>query len=456
MPMIVQESIFAEYAGVLRRHRIIIGASALAGLLCALLSTVTTRPLYRTRTSIDVQSINGNFMQLNEVSRVGSESSDTAQQTQIKILESDALSERTVLSLLQESHPQRVQSMEGVARLLRTLHLSAGPSLSYEATVRDAAHRLKVKPLGVTRLIEMDCESWDPSVAQAFCNRIVREYRNQDVETRSEEAQSTSTFLSRQLADIKEKAMDSQRKLEAAVGNNGLMLSQETNSTGEERLRELQNELVRAEADRMQRESDASVARTATADTLPNVLDNPIYRAYQAQIADLQSKLSALVPTLTEANPRVIRLRAQIAEAQAGLAAARSTSSGRQNNELAAARHREGLLQVAYNAQMANVSSDLQKSLPGKPVAPRGRIGAAALPDHAAARQRGRLCPGHAVLHGSRDRCSVPATCSRLPKAPLGDRCRSQPWRLFCSSLLPGARPLTARPAVARSNSPAS
>ncbi len=228
--------------------------------------------------------------------------------------------------------------------------------------MNDAAQRLDVKPLGVTRLVELRCESWDPQVAQAFCNRLIYEYKDEDVETRSEEAKNTSALLTRQLADVKMRATESQHKLEAAVNGNGMILSQETSSTGEERLRELQTELVRAQADRMQKESDANVARTASADTLPNVLDNPTYRQYQAQISDLKSKLSALVPPLTEANPKVIRLRAQIAEAEQGLAASQATSSGRQSNELAAARHREDLLQVAYNAQLASVSTDLQKA----------------------------------------------------------------------------------------------
>ncbi len=355
-------SVLAEYAALLRRHRVAVLLSAVVGMVLAMLATVATRPLYRTRASVDVQGVNGDFLNMHEVQRVGTESSDTAQLTQIKLLESDTLSARTVAALLREPHPAAVQKMDLLSRLAGALHLPVSRTVPFETVVGDTAHRLKVKPLGVTRLVELTCESWDPRVAQAFCNRLIREYKDEDVETRSEEARETSTWLSRQLADIKVKAMESQEKLNAAVAGNGLILSQETSSTGEERLRELQTELVRAQADRMQREAESSVARSATADTVPNVLDNPTYRQYATQIADLKSRLSAMVPPLTEANPKVIHLRAQIAEAEQGLATSQTSSSGRQSNELAAARHREQLLQVAYNAQMANVSTDLQKA----------------------------------------------------------------------------------------------
>lgn len=357
-----QNSTLSEYAASLRRHRYSILFCALSCMVIAMLSTIATRPIYRTRASVDVQGVNSDFLNMHEVQRVGTESSDTAQLTQIKLLESDTLAARTVAALLREPHPAGVPKMDLISRFSKVVHIPVSHTVPYEAVVNDTAQRLKVKPLGVTRLVELTCESWDPHVAQAFCNRIIREYKDEDVETRSEEATQTSLWLSRQLADIKVKATESQEKLNAAVAGNGLILSQETSSTGEERLRELQTELVRAQADRMQREAEAGVARSASADTLPNVLDNPTYRQYATQIADLKNKLSALVPPLTEANPKVIHLRAQIADAEQGLAASQTSSAGRQNNELLAARHREQLLQVAYNAQMANVSTDLQKA----------------------------------------------------------------------------------------------
>ena len=140
------------------------------------------------------------------------------------------------------------------------------------------------------------------------------------------------------------------------------MLSQTTTTAGEDRLRALQDELVKAQADRMQKEASSSVAQTASQETLPDVQDNPTHRAYELRLADLRSQLSQLVPALTEENPKVIRLRAQIEDAEAGLRASANTSTTRRSNEYEAARHREQLLDVAFKAQEAAVSSDLQKA----------------------------------------------------------------------------------------------
>jgi capsular exopolysaccharide synthesis family protein len=72
--------------------------------------------------------------------------------------------------------------------------------------------------------------------------------------------------------------------------------------------------------------------------------------------------VAQLVPPLTEENPKVIHLRSEIREVEAGMAATRLANSNRLKNELATAQHREMLLTTAYHTQEANVSSDLGKA----------------------------------------------------------------------------------------------
>ena len=281
----------------------------------------------------------------------------------------------------------------------------------------DAANRTKVKPLGLTRLVEITCDSYDPAFSAHFCNTLTATFEEQDLQTRANEAQKTGDWLTRQVADVRARAEESQKKLEAAVGGNGLMLSQTLTSPGEERLRALQDELVKAQADRMQQEASAGLTRTSDVSTLPAVQDNPEHRAYELKLADLRSQLAALLPRLTEENPRVKLLRSQIADAQTGLHATETSTSARAINEYAAARHREELLDVAFRAQQATVSSELQKTAQVSLLRRETRIGAAALPDAAAASQGGRLRLSHADRHDTRGGCRAPAAHCGLAAA---------------------------------------
>ncbi|GAA3757265.1 GumC family protein [Terriglobus aquaticus] len=360
-----KSSLLMEYVQVLRRHWMAILSCAVAGCVVALALSLLQRPLYRTRASVDIEGLNGDFMNMRAVARTDgstAEPNEVKQQTEIKLLQSDTLIDSTIQSLLAQGESVTPTNSDVLQRTAQRLHVPGHSQLRFEDVVRDTSKRVKVKPLGMTRLVELSCESTRPDIAARFCNQMIREFETEDIETRAEEAQKTSAWLTRQLADVKAKAEESQRKLQAAVGGNGLMLSQETSSTGEERLRELQEELVKAQADRMQREANIAVAHTAAIDSLPGVQDSPTYRQYETRLAELRGKLAEIVPPLTEQNPKVIHLRSQIQEAEEGLAASRSSSTSRESSELTAAQHRENLLRAAYNAQLATVSTDLQKA----------------------------------------------------------------------------------------------
>ncbi len=358
-------SLVEEYLLTLKRHRALLLLAALAGVLLGLLSGVLTLPVYQTRTSLDIRSLNGDFLNMRSVAPTGENTpaeADTNLQTQIRLLQSDTLLAATMKHMLAEPHPANLDREDSISRLRRALHLGHPAPISYQDALADAAQHLKVKPLGLTRLVELSCTSWSPQLAAAFCNDLITTYQEQDLQVRSSEATTVSGWLTRQVADIRQRAQQTQAQLEAAVGGNGLRLSQANTSIGEERLQALQGEVVKAQADRIAKEAAADEDRSAAPGTQPDVLDSPAHRAYAARLEDLQGKISALEPPLTEENPKIKQLRSQIHDAEAGLQATETTTVTRSHNELDAARHREQLLTLTYNAQLANVSADLQQS----------------------------------------------------------------------------------------------
>jgi capsular exopolysaccharide synthesis family protein len=362
-----RKSLLAEYLQTLSRHRWMILAFAVSGIVLSLLLNFTSLPYYRARTSLDIQSLNSDFMNMRAVAPTGEgsgSSSETNVQTQIKLLQSDTLLQRTKAKLALEAHSATTPRVNLASPVIAMLHLPfyVGRPISSDELIEDTAKHVTVKPLGVTRLVEITCESWNAEFAARFCNTLTTQFKEADLETRSSESEKTSRWLAQQAADIKLMAEESQHKLEAATGGNGLVLSQESATVGEDKLRELQAELVKAQADRIQKESQSQIAAVAIPATIPSVMDSPEYRRYQEKLADLKGKVAQLVPPLTEENPKVIHLRSEIREVEAGMAATRLANSNRLKNELATAQHREMLLMTAYHMQEANVSSDLGKA----------------------------------------------------------------------------------------------
>ncbi len=360
-----QGNLLSDYLGILRRHARLILLLAAAGALAGFLLNLTTLPLYRARTSLDIQSLNTDFMDMKTLAPTGEgagASNETYVQTQIKMLQSDTLLADTVRSMEAQPHPALVERGDLLSRFAGALHLSRGGSIPYDTLLRDTAARTKVKPLGLTRLVEITCDSWSAKFAAQFCNTLTNTYRDDDYATRGAEAAKTSAWLTRQVADVRAQAEESEKKLEAATGGNGLVLSTQNTSVSEDRLRQVQEELVRAQADRMEKQAALEVSLTAPLDSLPSVIDNPNFRQSQQQLADLRNKVAQLVPPLTEENPKVIHLRSQIKEVEEEMENERHTIVTRLKDEYASARHREDLLNITYQAQEANTSSELGKT----------------------------------------------------------------------------------------------
>ena len=335
-------------------HHGLIALCGFAGLLAALLLQLRTQPVYRTVTSIEISAPAAPLLANN--------SAATADlQTQVLLLQSHIFLHQVANQLKVQPHPNSILRNDLLSRIERELRRGGSTTIPYSTVVDDTSQRVSFKQLGQSRLVEITCESPDPQISTAFCNTLPALFEQQSFQTKSAELQKTRQWLNQQVSEVRQRTEDFQRQLDEIVGTDGLVFSQTTESAGELSLKALQDELIKAQADRMQKQGAAQVAQTAKLDTLPDVQDNPTHRAYEARLSDLRAQLAQLVPTLTEQNPKVIKLRAQIADTEAGLQASAVSSAGRQNSEYEAALHREDLLDMAYKEQEAVVSAELQK-----------------------------------------------------------------------------------------------
>ena len=354
------DSLLAEYARLFKRRRGLILLCTLAGALLGWAITIGVQPVYRARTSLDIQNLNDNFLDMKAVSQTGNEggSSEAYVQTQIKLLQSDTLRERTVNAIKHQGDSASLQRADVVSAMKRDFHLPGDKQVSKPALLDFTAKRVMVKPLGLTRLVEVTCDSWSASFAAEFCNTLTREFANQDRDVRFSQAKATSEWLSRQLADVRESVDQAQKKLESRTGNNALTLKEGGANVAEEKLRELQAELMKAQGERVEKQAQYEISVSAPADSLPMVLDSTQLRDDQMKLDDLRRQVAALVPPLTEANPKVQHLRAQIREIQDSLSKEKGNVLERLRNEYQAATHRESLLNTEYRAQEARVSQE--------------------------------------------------------------------------------------------------
>ena len=351
-----------DYWHIIVRHKTTLLGFTVAGLLVAILISVIQTPIYRVRTSLEIQGTN--FLETRGVdpSVSGGQYStpESYMETQVKLLQSEALLEHVIDKL--KMHKDQPTGLRAVAS--RILHLVKKSSLpEREELIRQIERNLTVRTSGNSRLLEVLYESPDPKRAADIANTLVSEFIDLSQEERWKSAQGTAEWLTSHLDKMKGQLETSEAALQEYAQSSGLAITAEKENPAESRLKELQEELSKAQADRIAKQAKYEEARNKPVDSLPEILEDPTMRDYQQRLAQLEEQHAELSATLTPEHYKVQKVQAQIDELKAAMQQERNNVVRRIGNEYAAALRRERLVTENHASQEKIVADQSGKAI---------------------------------------------------------------------------------------------
>jgi succinoglycan biosynthesis transport protein ExoP len=357
-----------EYVQILRRRKGILILITGLGLLVSLLLTIPQTPIYEARGSIEIQSLNSNFLNMRNVSPTADDGGPTAPgydvqiQTQASILRSESLIDRVVAKL---DLGNKILSDEGSGRLARWRKV-LGLSRNRQAPTREnimamVASNLKVGIDANTRLVEIRYDSPDPKLASDFVNTLTSEFVQQNLESHLKTSQQTGAWLTTQMEDVRLNLEKAEDELQSYAKVAGLVFTSENGNVAEEKLRQFQEQLSKAQEDRVAIQSKYELASKASPDSLPEVLDDPTLKDYQVKLTDLRRQLADISSSLTLAHPAVMKVQAQVTTLEIAFDEARANVIQRIQNEYQIAQRREHLLTANYASQASLVTDQSAK-----------------------------------------------------------------------------------------------
>ncbi|MBV9084118.1 MAG: polysaccharide biosynthesis tyrosine autokinase, partial [Acidobacteriaceae bacterium] len=234
-----------------------------------------------------------------------------------------------------------------------------------EVEVSDKLPRVAVvvKPFENTRLVGITCTAADPALAAEYANRLASEFRDSEIEARGLQAQYASKWLNTQIDETRNALRKSEQELQNYSRRAGLMFTSDQQSSDQEKLKQLQQEFSNATADRISKQSAYEIAKSASQDSVPQVIDNDRLSGYREKLADLRREEAELRAELTPEHYKVKRVAAQIAEIELTLKKERENILSRMANDYTAARRRETLLAAEYSAQKGLVSQQTESGV---------------------------------------------------------------------------------------------
>jgi succinoglycan biosynthesis transport protein ExoP len=343
-----------------------------------LVGSFKEKPVFQARALIEIDKENPSVANPQELFLLD-EVSDAYLETQYKVLTSDDLAERVIHQLGLDRQAEFLPStlawpwsMTASAAAAfpppPPKDSAAVPDLSVRETVLTRFRsRLDIRPIRRSRAVELRFDSQDPELAARTVNAVAENYIQKNLEARWDAAQKASEWLSQQLHDLKAKLEKSEDDLQKYAADNGLLFLETEKGDAEsivnQSVREVQGELTRAQADRMEKESIFRLVQSGEYGSLPGVLDNKLLQDLTFRLADLQREQAQLAATFTDNYPKVKETQSQIAEIQSSLERERWRAAQKISNDYFAALRREKLVRQAFAGKQAEANQIAEKSV---------------------------------------------------------------------------------------------
>jgi capsular exopolysaccharide synthesis family protein len=278
-----------------RRRRVTVYAATGVFFALGILLCVLSTRRYQATGTIQVQKESSDGLDLDTLMGSAGDTTDALNadiniQTQASILQSNALALRAIRTLKLEDTQEFRPKSSPLTALLGSF-MPSSPSEPATTALENSPQRqanalrvfhknLAVKPIGGTRLIEIDYLDRDPRLAATVVNELVQELSDYTFESRYKATEAASESLSKQLADLKIRSESLQAQVAQMQRESGIYSIGTTDAQGRE-------QAYSATLDQFQR------AATTLSDAAQNrILKLAIYQAAASGDAEMLSSLS--------------------------------------------------------------------------------------------------------------------------------------------------------------------
>jgi polysaccharide biosynthesis transport protein len=383
IPPIDEPFSIAEVASIVRRRMWIILGCVAGGLMLALAASFMMTPKYESVSVIEINKENSDALGLESPTAALSDGGDPLEhtitmETHAKALQSDTLALQVIDQLRLDARPEFkwapsfASSKEERSEV--SLPLEKAPH-HRESLLRAFHKNLKVKAVSNTRMIEVSYLSPDRQVAADVVNTLANDYLEQYFLTRYTATAQASTWLSKQLADLKSQVETSQQKLVDYQKQNSILGTDDANNIVMTRLADLNKQLTDAQGERITRQVINELVKSGNAELISGLAGDSLspsssavnslnllqtLRTQEAQLkvqyAQAATKFGPEYPTMVEMNNQMNTLNSAIQD-EIGKVGSRA------ENDYLTALKTEGLLKDSFEKQKTEANNLNDKAI---------------------------------------------------------------------------------------------
>lgn len=336
------------------------------------IGTLKQKPVYEGKVLVEINPEQPNVLNFKEILQISSGNMESYRETQYKILQSRTLAERVVQDLQLYRLPEfnRRQMLFGLMERdpdKIPIGADSGPpgpsSEAYDNSISHLLRALDVIPVRRSNLVEVSFYARDPDLAARVTNKLAEDYINQNLQVKWDETVKASEWLSGQLGGLKAKLEKSEDALQAYAQANSILFVEEKQNLANARLKQLQEEYTKAQAERFQKESLYNLVQTGKIRDLPGFLSNRLIQDLAVRLAELERDYAQLTSTVKAEYPKAVQLKKQIDSVRTALDRQKEALTQNIVDEYRSAVSNEKYLAKALEQQKKEVNNIAEKSI---------------------------------------------------------------------------------------------
>jgi polysaccharide biosynthesis transport protein len=343
-----------DYLLTLRKHQWLILSFMLAVVTITSIGTFRMQPVYVATSRIEIDRENSNILPFQGTDSFDYVSDlDNYIETQSKILTSETMALQTI----------RGGVLSGQTDFASDLSASDALSTGSLANMKPPPElgsflaSLSVKRVPNSRLMDVSFESTSPLLAAQIVNAHIKNFIEQNFQSRYEATTRASTWLTDQLSELKirvEKAEDARITYERQ--NQIWALDGDKQNVTTQRMADLNKELTDVQSERMRKQSLFEFAKAGDMDSVPQIRDNPVVQDLFRKRTEMYSQYADALSQYGPNFPKVQRLQSQVKEIEAATEKEKKSIIARLESEYREALQREELLTQALDQQKVQVN----------------------------------------------------------------------------------------------------
>jgi len=340
-----------DYLLILRKHQWLILSFMLAVVSITAIGTFRMQPVYLATSRIAIDRENSNILPFQNTDDYVVDLENYIE-TQSKILTSETLALQTIRSgiLAGQADFSTDPSASDALATGSLANLKAPPELGA------FLGSLSVKRVPNSRLLDITFESTSPLQAAQIVNAHIKNYIEQNFQSRYEATTRASTWLTDQLNELKirvEKAEDARITYER---QNQIWALDDKQNVTTQRLADLNKQLTDAQSERMRKQSMFEFAKAGDIDSVPQIRDNSAVQDLLRKRSDINTQFIDASTQYGPNFPKVQRLQSQLKEFDVSIDKEKKAVMARLQSEYLEARQREQLLSQALDQQKTEVN----------------------------------------------------------------------------------------------------